>query len=300
MSSNWLRLLGILLLVGFSKTQNAPNPPGSMSPTQQQTGPGASSPPQGGSSGPTASPSLPPQGSDTFAPSGMPSLYELSFCIRFLNFPRSSNSYFYQSNPAQTCEAYGITSKYECETHHRQQLLAFKYGTTIQESTDAVPNKSNSGPLPVNITIKFNEFLAADSVNGFVNIAVEISMYWRNSFIGWDITTECNLFDSNFAFTQCPSYDVYSITWNPDVMWVPDFQLSNDQIPFDQGFPSNLKAVTDYAGGCNYVLEGTIEFSCNFAMTDFPFDTQSCQAVTRSSCFNVLKSRIGLLESLLL
>ena len=195
---------------------------------------------------------------------------------------RNYNSYFYASNPAETCETNGFTTKYGCETFHRERLLAYTYGTTIQASTDAVPNRSNHGPLPVNITIKFNDFLGADSVNGYVNIAVEISMYWRNSFISWDITTDCNLFDHNLPSTQCPTYDVYSIAWTPDVMWVPDFQLANDQVPFDQGFPSTLKAVTDYAGGCTYVLTGKIEFSCNFDMTNFPFDTQSCQAVIRS------------------
>ena len=134
------------------------------------------------------------------------------------------------------------------------------------------------------VTVKFDAFNGADSLAGNVNIGLEISMFWKNQYIGWDVSTNCASFNAS-APRRCPPYDVYSISWTPDVMWVPDFQLVNDQVPFDQGFPSNLKAVTDYSGGCNYVLTGQITYSCNFNMAYFPFDTQECSATFASRSY---------------
>lgn len=68
-------------------------------------------------------------------------------------------------------------------------------------------------------------------------------------------------------------------------MWIPDFQLANDVTPFDQGFPKKTKAVIDFSGGTNVVLTGQITFSCNFVMTDFPYDTQTCDAVFSSRAY---------------
>jgi hypothetical protein len=162
---------------------------------------------------------------------------------------------------------------------HRRELLRYRNGTWIQENTDAVPNKDNESPKQVMVTVKFNDFNGASTLQQNVNLGVEISMYWRNDYVNWAVNTTCSSFSPAFQ-TPCPTYDVYELIWDPSVMWVPDLQLANDAVPFDQGFPSNLKAIVDYAGGSAYVLTGQITYSCNFVMTDFPFDTQSCDAVS--------------------
>ena len=202
----------------------------------------------------------------------------------YLRNAYSYSSYSYSSVTSNTCEGVGIYTKFDCENFHRRQLLKYRNYTQIQLSTDAVPITKDTTALPVHVAIKFDDFNGADSVAGSVNLGVEISLFWRNKYIGWDVTTDCSGLNTS-APSKCPPYDVYSISWTPDVMWVPDFQLVNDQVPFDQGFPSNLKAVTDYTGGCNYVLNGQITYSCNFNMALFPFDTQECSAIFASRSY---------------
>jgi hypothetical protein len=84
---------------------------------------------------------------------------------------------------------------------------------------------------------------------------------------------------------KCPPYDVYELSFDSKQMWTPDFQLANDAVPFDQGFPKSIKAIIDYSGGTSIVYTGQITYSCNFVMTDFPFDTQTCDAVFSSRAY---------------
>lgn len=183
-----------------------------------------------------------------------------------------------------SCGAMQIRTQYECELYHRDRLLAYRNQSSIVPHTGAIPNKNSTSAKKVRVAMKLNDLNGVDSILGAVNMGVELSCYWRNDFLSWDVERDCSKI-TNTSTKTCPDFDVYELTFDRSSMWTPDFQLANDVVPFDQGFPKDQKVVVDFAGGSSMVLTGQITFSCSFAMTDFPFDTQTCAAVFASRTY---------------
>ena len=212
----------------------------------------------------------------------------------YSSYSYSSYGYAYSAPPSKnkTCENYGvtwhpkslpfasfptkITNGYFCEILQRSQVMQYRNGTAITPFLEMIPNKRNSSKS-VAVTIKFNDFNGADPISGNVNLGVDISLTWKDDFTHWDVTTDCRDFDLN-STVACPTYDVTYIGFSQDALWLPDFQLSNDAVPFDQGFPAKQNAVVNYNGLTTYALTGQITYGCNYVLTDFPFDTQYCEA----------------------
>ena len=148
-----------------------------------------------------------------------------------------------------------------CEILQRFQVMKYRNGTAITPYLEMIPNKRNISKT-VAVIIKFNDFNGADPISGNVNLGVDISMTWKDDFTSWQVTTNCHDFNPNIS-TPCPSYDVTYIGFNQDALWLPDFQLSNDAVPFDQGFPAQQNAIVSYNGLTTYTLTGQITYSCN-------------------------------------
>lgn len=242
----------------------------------------------------TAAPSTVAPSRPTYLPSGLPTAAPHVYYYGS-SYAYSSSSYAYAyAAPAsknKTCQDYGhswhprppftnfpktINNGYYCEILQRFQVMQYRNGTAITPFLEMIPNKRNTSK-PVAVIVKFNDFNGADPISGNVNLGVDISMTWKDDFTSWDVTTDCNDFNPNIS-TPCPSYDVTYIGFNQDALWLPDFQLSNDAVPFDQGFPAKQNAVVSYNGLTTYALTGQITYSCNYVLTDFPFDTQNCEA----------------------
>ena len=214
-------------------------------------------------------------------PTGAPSIYYSS------SYAYSSSSYAYAYaapvSKNKTCQEFGhswnprtlpfanfpktISNGYYCEILQRFQVMQYRNGTAITPFLEMIPNKRNTSK-PVTEIVKINDFNGADPISGNVNLGIDISMTWKDDFKSWDVTTDCNDFNPNIS-TPCPSYNVTYIGFNQDALWLPDFQLSNDAVPFDQGFPAKQNAVVSHNGLTTFALTGQITYSCNYVLTDF-------------------------------
>ena len=148
----------------------------------------------------------------------------------------------------------------DCENLIRDAIISY---TENSYHKNTIPRQDIKNPLNVTSYLTFNSLTTIDQVSGTVEAAVYFDILWYDEFIYWD-----SKWTDGIDSLYIPS----------DLVWTPDILLINAV----SDFTKMLQTTEIYLESDGYMWwgrPGLIAFSCDFSLTDFPFDKQTCSPI---------------------
>lgn len=168
------------------------------------------------------------------------------------------------------CDAIGATG-YAC----RNYMLAYLNDYVVKNGTYnpiQLPVPENSDIPQVELLVTFMDLLEIDVVTGTMTTSLFIDMFWTDEIIP----------EWNVSLTD----GIDELVVPNGLLWEPDIQVYNSiGAYFDQ---IDSYAVFLYPDGLVWWSgRGMFTFSCEFDVTEFPFDSQSCQIQFASWIYSI-------------
>lgn len=158
------------------------------------------------------------------------------------------------------CNAMNITVVNDCELHIRNTLQS--YVSDGKYSASTIPIGGDGGPLETFVWMTFQSISGVSIIEGTISLSVFVDIVWFDAFLTWD--PELTL-------------GIESIYIRPELVYNPDFILYNAVGNYADMLSSQV--IEWYAdGGLWNSRQGQITFACNFLLTQFPADSQTCTA----------------------
>ena len=122
----------------------------------------------------------------------------------------------------------------------------------------------NNQPVNLSLGMALRAFNSIDQIDGTNTLNIWLRYYW-NDVYKWNPNDFDNI--THISFNTDPGLN--------DHIWVPDIYLYNTaEKPMEQ--LDYTKAEISYDGKVFWSRPGLIKSTCKFDLTNFPFDTQTC------------------------
>ncbi len=158
------------------------------------------------------------------------------------------------------CDAMNITDESECELYIRNSLESYIAEGKYSPST--IPVKSDGGPLETYVWMTFQSISGVSVIEGTISLSVFVDIVWFDAYLTWDPSL---------------TLGIQSVYIRPELVYNPDFILYNAVGNYGDMLSSQV--IEWYAdGGMWNSRQGQITYACNFVLTQFPADSQTCTA----------------------
>lgn len=172
----------------------------------------------------------------------------------------TADSGVYGSAADINCDAIGATG-YACRNYMLAYLNEFVFVNGTYDQIQ-LPVPTSAGIPQVDLLVTFIDLLEIDVVTGTMTTSLFIDMFWNDEIIPqW-----------NASLTD----GIDELLVPNGLLWEPDVQVYNSIGGyFDQ--VTSYCVFLDPDGSVWWSGRGMFTFSCEFDVTHFPFDSQSCQ-----------------------
>ncbi|UJR28269.1 hypothetical protein I4U23_009519 [Adineta vaga] len=159
---------------------------------------------------------------------------------------------------AQNCSDY-----YQCQLELYDQLL-IKFRPSIR------PVQNNSQNIAVRIGFSLIRLVSVNEENSLLTVRAHLNQTWNATIFSWNSTAY-----SNVEHFRVPAH----------LIWTPKIELVNPSTDID--FEANHFVNIRSNGLCELSYSTLLTIPCNFDLSDFPFDQQTCTFKLGSSLYDI-------------
>lgn len=158
--------------------------------------------------------------------------------------------------------------KYVKETPH---VIGLDDDYTDNADDDNLYIDKGYNSIKVEFALLFQSIVGIDMIAGTLTLSINIDMFWKDQLINWNSYKA-----GNISHVMIPS------SW----LWMPDIALVNSATNFIEGVTeTNLKT---FANGLIWSSNpATINPTCTFDLSLFPFDVQECELIFSSNIYTI-------------